>query len=399
MNFVRFSLKRTIISVLCLATVFGSVYCANAFKPSEAKATTIGEYEQFIKDLEAEQKELENEIKRLKGDKADQKALRTALRKKIDNTQSQINACNKQISDLDNQIVQLESDIVTKTQELEDSKYAFRQRLRAVYMSGGEASSSLSVLLSADGLEDLLTKSELTKSISAYDGLLMQKIVNDMKAIEEKKAQINVLIEEQKATKATLAKKKAELDSQIAEVNSIIAGIDNDIGDINDKVDALEKAQREYEQAIKDAQHIGSDQTYSGDFAWPCPGYYTITSPYGYRNHPISGKWKFHKGVDISGGGIKGKPIIAAADGIVSVASYNSGGYGYYVMVNHGSKNGDSYITLYAHMTRYVVSPGQSVKKGQTIGYVGTSGSSTGYHLHFEVRVNGNTTNPMSYFN
>ena len=129
------------------------------------------------------------------------------------------------------------------------------------------------------------------------------------------------------------------------------------------------------------------------------PGYHLVTSPYGYRIHPITGKRKFHKGTDISGGNIKGKPIVAMADGVVSIASYNQGGYGNYVMINHGtSSDGNSYVTLYAHMTRYIVSVGQKVTKGQTIGYVGTTGASTGYHLHFEVRVNGNTTNPMSYF-
>ena len=397
---MRFNVKKILATVLCLITVLASAFfTADLNVKQTAKATTVSEYQQYIKDLEAEQQEIKQEINKLKGDKSDQKAVKTALQKNIDNLQSQINACNKQISNLDNQITQLENDIVTKTAELEKAKYTFRQRLRAIYMSGGTSTSTLSLLLSAEDLDDLLTKSQLTKSISAYDNALMQKIVNDMKTIEQNKADINKLIEEQKTTKATLADKKSELNTQVKEVNSTLAGIEDDIGDLQDKVAALEKAQKEYEQAIRDAQNVGADQTHSGVFAWPCPGYKYISSPYGYRNHPISGKYKFHKGVDIAGSGIKGKPIVAAADGVVSIATYNSGGYGYYVMVNHGTgEDGKTYSTLYAHMTKYIVSVGQKVKKGQTIGYVGTTGASTGYHLHFEVRVNGNTTNPMSYY-
>lgn len=400
MNSVRFNLKRAVISVLCLTTVISSAFIVGSVDSNKpAQAATVSEYQQYIKDLEAEQKEIQAELNKLKGDKSNKKALQTALQKNIDNLQSQINACNKQISDMDATIVELENDIAKKTQELEETKYTFRQRLRAIYMSGGAQSSAISVLMSAENLEDLLTKSELTKSISAYDSALMQKIVDDMKAIEDNKAQINQLKADQEATKAVLKAKKDELNKQIREVKDIIADLDDEMDDLKDQADKIEDAISEYEEAIKNAQNVGSDQKYDGDFAWPCPGYYYISSPYGYRNHPISGKYKFHKGIDIAGSGIKGKPIVAAADGIVSIATYNTGGYGYYVMVNHGTgDDGKKYVTLYAHMTKYIVKVGQYVKKGQTIGYVGTSGASTGYHLHFEIRANGNTTNPMSYY-
>ena len=400
MNSVRFNLKRAVISVLCLTTVISSAFIVGSVDSNKpAQAATVSEYQQYIKDLEAEQKEIQAELNKLKGDKSNKKALQTALQKNIDNLQSQINACNKQISDMDATIVELENDIAKKTQELEETKYTFRQRLRAIYMSGGAQSSAISVLMSAENLEDLLTKSELTKSISAYDSALMKKIVDDMKAIEDNKAQINQLKADQEATKAVLKAKKDELNKQIREVKDIIADLDDEMDDLKDQADKIEDAISEYEEAIKNAQNVGSDQKYDGDFAWPCPGYYYISSPYGYRNHPISGKYKFHKGIDIAGSGIKGKPIVAAADGIVSIATYNTGGYGYYVMVNHGTgDDGKKYVTLYAHMTKYIVKVGQYVKKGQTIGYVGTSGASTGYHLHFEIRANGNTTNPMSYY-
>ncbi len=403
MSSVRFNLKKLLLSVLSVviiaATVVSTVHFGfSSVKPAEA--ASVSEYQEYLKELEKEQQELQEEIGKLKGDKSEQQALKNALLKNIDNIKSQINTCNSRINDINSQITQLENDIVLKTEQLEETKYVFRQRLRAIYMSGGMSNSTLAVVFDADNLEELLSKSELTKSISAYDSALMKKIVDDMKTIEKSKAEVEELKKDQEATKAILNEKKQELDREIDSVVGEIDDIDDDIDKLQDKAEALEKAQKEYEQAIKDAQHVGSDQKYEGgQFAWPVPNYYYISSPYGYRYHPISGKYKFHKGVDISGGGIKGKPIVAAADGIVSLAKYNSGGYGYYVMINHGTDNkGDTYVTLYAHMTKYIVHVGQQVKKGQTIGYVGTTGASTGYHLHYEVRVNGNTTNPMSHY-
>ncbi len=394
------SFKKLIIIVLCLCFVVSSAFTSSNFNLSgTAKADTISDYKDKISELEQQQKEIEDEIRDLKSQSKDKEKEKQLLSKRIDVIQSQITICNEQISECDNKIADLEQDIADKETELEKTKYLFSQRLRAIYMSGGMTASTLSVILSAENLLDLLTKTELTKNISAYDNALMAKLVSDMEKIEQSKSEILVLVEEQHAVKAILDEKKAELKKEVSEINSIIAGIQSDVNALQNQSDKLEKAIAEYEQAIKDAQNQYKDQYYDGKFTWPCPGYYTITSPYGYRNHPITGKYKFHKGIDIAGGGIKGKPIVAAADGIVSIAKYNSGGYGYYVMVNHGTADdGKSYVTLYAHMTKYIVKVGQKVKKGETIGYVGTTGASKGYHLHFEVRVNGDTTDPKKYF-
>ena len=398
MNSVRF--KKTVISILCLSFVFSAFFCnADVNDTDVAKADVISDYEDKIDELEQQQKEIEAEIKDLQSKTKDKEKEKQLLAERIAVIQSQITLCNTQIAECDNKIANLEQDIADKETELEKTKYLFSQRLRAIYMSGGMTASTLSVILSAENLSDLLTKTELTKNISAYDNALMAKLVSDMEKIEKSKADIVLLIEEQKGVKAILDQKKAELNKQVSDINSVISDIKDDVSSLKNQSDKLEKAIAEYEQAIKDAQNQYKDQYYDGKFAWPCPGHYNITSPYGYRNHPISGKYKFHKGIDIAGGGIKGKPIVAAADGIVSIAKYNSGGYGYYVMVNHGTgDDGKTYVTLYAHMSKYKVKVGQKVKKGETIGYVGTTGASTGYHLHFEVRVNGNTTNPKSYF-
>ncbi len=392
--------KKAIICVLCLSFVFSAFFCnADIDTVNVAKADKVSDYKDKISELEQQQKEIEAEIKALNSQTKDKEKEKQLLAKRIDVIQSQITVCNEQIKQCDNKIALLEQDIVDKEIQLENTKYLFQQRLRAIYMSGGMTASTLSMILNAENLSDLLSKTELTKNISAYDNALMAKLVSDMELIEKSKGEIFLLVDEQEAVKVTLDAKKKELNKEVGEINSVIAGIKDDVNSLKAQADKLDKAIAEYEQAIKDAQNQYKDQHYDGQFTWPCPGFYYISSPYGYRNHPISGKYKFHKGIDIAGSGIKGKPIVAAADGIVSIAKYNSGGYGYYVMVNHGTaSDGKAYVTLYAHMTKYIVKVGQKVKKGETIGYVGTTGASTGYHLHFEVRVNGDTTDPKKFF-
>lgn len=126
-------------------------------------------------------------------------------------------------------------------------------------------------------------------------------------------------------------------------------------------------------------------------FCWPTPGYTTITSPYGYRIHPITGKLKFHSGVDIGAPG--GTPIVAVADGTVTISVYSSS-YGNYVEIDHGG----GVRTRYAHMSKRLCKVGDTVTQGETIGLVGSTGNSTGNHCHFEVRINGTTYDPMQYF-
>ena len=140
-----------------------------------------------------------------------------------------------------------------------------------------------------------------------------------------------------------------------------------------------------------------SDDTTPSDKApsssgWVCPvPYYTLTSPFGMRVHPIRGTWTMHNGVDMAAA--QGTPIYAAKSGRVTVASFQAGGAGYYVSINHG----DGFSSIYMHMTHYIVSPGMYVNAGQVIGYVGSTGGSTGPHLHFGISYNGKYVNPMNY--
>lgn len=391
--------KKRFISVSSFLLSLILVFTVFAISPAETSADTVSELQSQIKDLEAEQAEIEAEIKKLQGQKAEQNSIKKAIDKKVDNLQNQINLCNSKINQYNDDIKSMEAEIAQKNKEMEETKFVFQQRLRAIYMSGGSTTSSLNMLLDSNDLSDVLAKSEMTKSVSAYDNNLLEGIVKDTEEINSKKKEIISMLAEQSKLKSSLNEKKGEYNAQVAEVEDVISDINSDQAALKKQVERLEAAIKEFDRQIAAAQHVGKDQVASGEFLWPTPGYYYVTSPFGYRIHPISGTRKFHKGVDISGSGIKGKPIVASDDGIVSIATYNSGGYGYYVMINHGTnKSGKTVSTLYAHMTKYIVSYGQQVKRGQVIGYVGSTGASTGPHLHYEIRFNNEPTNPMAYF-
>jgi uroporphyrinogen decarboxylase len=196
-----------------------------------------------------------------------------------------------------------------------------------------------------------------------------------------------------------------KLYKQYGDILSFMGGIDVRVLYTNDKEKInreLEKLSRELEKKIQElirqqeAKNKSSQYT-GGQFAWPAPGYdknYNITSPFGWRMHPILKVRKFHSGIDISGYRIgDNKPAVAAADGVVIFAQ-SYGGYGNTVIIDHGS----NITTLYAHNAKLLVSEGDTVKKGQKISIIGTTGLSTGHHLHFEVRVNGEPVDPMPYF-
>ncbi len=394
------TLKPFIALVLVFVLSLTSVFCAPI---TEVEAKSTSQMRDEIEELEEKSKEIEKEIAALKKKQATQEEMRNALRRQIAATEEEIAAATALIDSYKADIDKFEAEIADKEAEMADTKNLYMQRVAAIYMSGN-INSDLLVLLESDSLSDFLSLSEISKSISSHDKQLIDSLTDDIALINEKKTAINEKLSEQNSIKKSLASKQSKLKAQRAEISGVIADLESD-------ADTLEATSKKYEKAIAQledeiqaalnaANNSGSNPVFvSGKFTWPVPGYYNITSYYGYRIHPISGKRKLHGGIDIASAGIAGKRIVAAADGVVIAAGYNTGGFGNWVMINHGTSGGNQFATVYAHM-KYspVVKNGQNVKAGQTLGYVGTTGASTGNHLHFEVRINGNRTNPMGYF-
>lgn len=393
--------KRGFLTVAIALILTVSLFSSAIYVPVSAASTSQMKNE--ISELEEKSAKLEKEIAQLKKDKAEQNAIKSKLDQQIAVTQEKISACTRLINSYKSEIKKYEAEIAAKQAEIDDTKFLFRQRMRAIYM-GGSTNNDLLVLLDAEDFSDYLALSEVSRTISSHDKKIVNEITEAIEEINESQKAINEKMAAQNEIKKSLANEQAKLKNQQSEVNGVIATIDNDKSALEAKNKAYEaainKLEKEVQAALAAASSSGKNPVFkSGRFTWPVPGYYNVTSYYGYRIHPVTGKKKLHGGIDVASAGIYGKAIVAAADGVVVSAGWNSGGFGNWVVINHGTSGGNQFATLYAHMcSAPVVSAGQSVSAGQTIGYVGSTGMSTGNHLHFEVRVNGDRVNPMSYF-
>ncbi len=393
--------KKVIIALLLCCIIALGVGITEA--PS-VYAKTQAEINAQISELEKQSQELKKEISALKSQKAEQNAIKNKIEAQISNTQQQINLCNSRINAYNAEIAENEKKIAQKEQEKEDTIFLFKQRLRTIHMSNG--SSTIQVLLGAESFADYLALAQLTKVITAHDQKIVDQIISLVEEINAAQEVINQRIAEQNEAKSTLAQKRSELNEQVSAVNAVISEINASQSDaqseekqIQAEINALEAELAPYINMTTTAVYDG------GAFTWPVPGHYQVSSGFGRR----WGTW--HRGIDINDRNIFNAPIVAIADGVV-VKSYNSCGHNYgkksscgcgsgwgnHVMIDHGSNGGTNYKSLCGHMTKVAVSAGQTVKKGQVIGYVGSTGYSTGYHCHFEIYVNGNRVDPMQYY-
>lgn len=380
-------MKRILALILSLSLLCG------VFSFLPVTAASKEEIKEDIKDLEAESAELEKEIAALQGQVNAQEKIKNNYVAQINNLQSQINVYQNKINELNNKISSSKAEIAEKEKTIEDTKTLLKQRIRAIYMSGS-TNSDLLLLLGSENFSEYLTSRGLAKSISAKDEAVIKEINEAIATIEASFADIEAAIKEQDEAKALLDEKKAALDEKKAAVNAVIYELSQDKSQLEKDNKKIEDEIKRLAAEINEGMQTNGNQNvvFNGVFGWPVPGHYYVSSEYGQR-------WgRLHKGLDIAAGGIYGKPIVASAAGKVLVAGWSTGGYGYYVIINHGYLNGNYFCTLYAHMKqRPSVSAGQTVGKGQTIGYVGSTGDSTGPHCHFEIWVNGTPQNPRNY--
>ena len=400
---VRFS--KLLCAVMVLSVTLGIYFSVPTL------ATTESELRSEISKIQNEQKQLQSQISSLKNDKAKQQELKTALETQMALAQKEIDLCNQEISSINRKIAANKAEIDNKNAEIEADKLAFKKRLRAIYMSSSD--NSVQILMGADDFSQFLQLSQLTASVSAHDKLMIEKIVEAVEALEAKQAENNKLLEEQKSVKATITAKQNDLKSQSAEIQSVISQLSSEQNaaqaEMNKNSKELAEMQKELNAILSSANSNTGVKYDGGQFLWPTPSITRITSGFGAR-------WgTMHNGIDISNGSY-GAKIVAIADGVVTRSVNNcshnypksgdccgvSGqgkGYGNHVVIDHGrGTDGNTYAAYYAHMSSVAVSTGQYVKKGQTIGYVGCTGYSTGPHLHFGMIVNGSWVNPMRYY-
>lgn len=451
MNFKIGKLKITAVFICSLLTA-GTITYANNYEYTSVTAKTISDLQDEMDANDKEIENLEGEINDINKDLENAEYEQSLIQQKIDKQtenlsiiETKIDSIETQISETETKISDLEKDIEQKEKDIDVGLEHFKERLLAMYVSGND--SLASALVGSTDFFDMLSKVELISQVSKYDNDLVTSLQTQLEQYEESK----ILLD---STKQDLNDSLTELQSYQAEFKDAIKELNDDYKASQDYQDQLnaeknakqsdidqyekdsaakqseidkinEIARQQAEAAVEeddddDNYYSSDDDSYgdnntsqsgttdtstgSGDFngslTWPVPGHYVISSGYEYR-------WgSFHQGIDISDGNTMGASIVAADSGTVSYVATGcthnygkdgscgcNGGYGNYVLIDHG--NGVS--TWYAHCSEIYVSPGQSVSRGETIGSVGSTGWSTGAHLHFEVRINGTAVNPTDY--
>ncbi len=384
---------RIVSLMLCISMLMLTFVCVEQPQLT-ASAATLSELQSQLDAAKANSNQIKAQIAALEKANAPYEQQKAALQQQIAATQKEIDLYQTQIDTLEEEVSQLEKSIAQTEIDLRRSINQFKQRLVAIYTSGGFYS-GLEMLGSSSDMVQLLSKSQLMESMSKKDNEALQTMLG---YIDELAAQQEALSAEQEklaASKATIDQKKAELTEQYNKVNAIVKENEGAIHDLESKQADYAQMQKDLAAAIEKKKQEQSTPAISGtgQFIWPVPGFYKISDNYGYRVCPYHGN-ELHSGTDISSSGIYGAKIVAADSGEVILSKYY-GGYGNCIMIDHNN----GYVTLYAHMKSLSsLKVGAKVNKGDTIGYVGSSGNSTGPHLHFEVQKNGKTVDPMSFF-
>lgn len=404
---------------------------------------SISDLEQQLQQLEQENQKYQKILDDTKSDIAEKEEYKSALVSKVQVLDEKIAVTREKISSLNDDIKEKQDAYDKGLSEVEDQFDALANRLRILYMSGN--ATDLEIIFGAKDFSDLIDKMELVKSLANSDKELISEIQTKLDELSTKKESLEADKKDLETQQASLKSDQDEFNKLISDNDEILknlyasnseaqhslesAALQSD--EIEAKISEYYAAQKAAaEQAAKASQSSSSSGSSSSSssssssgssssgssssgsssvivpsgsgFAWPTPGFVSLSSEW-FEDREVYN----HGGIDIAGAGIMGTPVVAAADGTVvatnSSCTHNwgksyscgcGGGYGNYVMISHAGGK----MTVYGHLTSLTVSSGQSVSRGQVIGYVGSTGNSTGPHLHYECRLNGVRYNPMSEY-
>ncbi|HJC20387.1 MAG TPA: peptidoglycan DD-metalloendopeptidase family protein [Candidatus Butyricicoccus avicola] len=402
-----------VLAVLMLgSTIFGAL--------SMAMAASKSELNNRLAEIKSQKAEIEAQLAEYEKQKDNYAGQIGTLNNKINLTEQEIDATQEAIDALTDSIEETKANLKQAEKELADKQELFETRIRVMYENGD--TSYMEVVLNSESFGDMLDNIEIVSQIMDYDKGVVAEYTAIRDSIQEMEESLEADRKQQKEYKESLEVEKEGLEADRADLQAMLAKIENDseyaqkvsdqLADEQDEIsnEIAELSRKEAEAAARKraaasssssssssrgSSSSSSSSNYSsggsGSLIWPCPTYTYISSEFGGRVSPITGKWQGgHKGMDIASG--KGNPVIAAASGTV-VKSYLSSSYGNYIVISHGG----GLMTAYAHMTRRLVSVGDTVAAGQQIGTVGSTGNSTGNHLHFEVYENGTAVNPRNY--
>ena len=379
------------LAVLMIGSILVSALSASA----AVTQSTVNGLKDKLSSLTDKKKQAKQELAALQSRKS-------SILEEIGKLDAAIEAAEAELEVQEELIAQLDGLIVIKEAELAESQRKeaeqydkLKDRVRFMHENG--SMSYLSILLSSDDFSDFLSRYEIVSQISKYD----KKLFEELKALKEQIAEQKASLEADRAdavkVKASMDANKQELEATYNDRNAQMKQIEAAEGDAKAQYLEIEaeedRLSEEIKKAVNELAKSQASATYvGGSFMWPLPAANNVvTCKYGMRTHPITGVYKLHTGVDLRAS--SGTKIYAANSGTVTTAAYSTA-YGYYVVINHGG----GVATLYAHMSKMAVSRGQKVSQGAVIGYVGSTGYSTGPHLHFEIIKNGNYVDPISQY-
>jgi len=391
------------------------------FMSVPARAETVEDMRDQYNDLEKESSELSEKLADLKDQQEEQEAYADTLQEQIGKTQEQIDSLNTQVNTLSAEIAEKEAEIEEKQTEIEERFDLLKKRLCAMYISG--RFTDLEILLGADDFAQYLSQSAMAESVAKHDKELMESIEDDIRQINKDKKAVKKNMKLVEESREKLDDKKIQLNGQMKENQAVLAdlGQEADIakGDLDQTYNSMEDLDAKIKETLEEARkkkeerppppppptppedktedpvddNKGEDpeppapQPETDGFIWPTPGHYQVVSGFGWRGE------RMHNGIDISDGGIYGAEIVATKTGYVVLSEWYYG-YGNCVIVDHD----DGFSTLYAHCSVLGVGVGQYVNQGDVVAYIGSTGDSSGPHLHYEIHVNGIAQDPMNYY-
>ena len=339
--------KRKIIRSVLIVSLFS---CFLTTLSNINAESTLSKYNKELQEVKEKEKENASKLTGIQRDIAEYNYEIADLDEKMMEATSDLADLQNKKDNLNKSLEENQEALADSTKLYDKVEKTYEDMLRTVYENGFP--SIFEFLASSKNVIDFITKMNTYQNVLEYN----KDIVTNAKG---KKNYINYV--------------KKNVERQKMDISQLES-------DVNQKIELLNKT-----------------EFTGGNFAWPAPGYNTITTTFGFVYYLVNPNGSAHTGCDIAGANIFGKPIVAAESGTVIVAGYNAGGYGNYVMIDHGkcTQDGNNYITLYGHASALAVQKGDKVTKGQTIAYVGSTGNSTGPHLHFEMRINGKITDPL----
>ncbi|MFY9188851.1 MAG: peptidoglycan DD-metalloendopeptidase family protein [bacterium] len=369
--------------VLCLVALW------TAAVPAWGQANPLDEKQRELRQVEEKKAATSQQLQQAKKQERNLTAELNTLERQLEEAEHELAVLNQKMQTTEHNLCQTEAELKKTEAELAEQIDILGERLRAMQENGSV--SYIEVLLSSGDFSDLLNRFDLLKEIVAQDVVLMESIKKKQAEIEVQKQALEKKRAELLSLQGSVRTKKQTIESRSRARGELLAQITNEKKAYEQALNELERTSRELELAIRRLQSPDDPATVvrgKGAMAWPTAG--SITSYFGYRTHPVFGTRRLHSGLDIAAS--YGQTVVAAADGTV-IMSGSYGGYGKAVIIDHGG--GTS--TLYGHNSALLVKVGQKVQRGQAIAKAGSTGVSTGPHLHFEVRVNGTPEDPLGW--